>query len=76
MSGPRRRSAMIAGDPWTLLITLEEEPDSLGCVVLFQELTIDGQTVDHWERHFDRVDEALRAIESAYGVGPDDWVLG
>ncbi len=68
-----RRSAMIAGNPWTLLITLEEDPDSLGCTVLFQELTIDGATADHWEVRYTRVIEALRELEMAYGIGPDDW---
>lgn len=64
---------MIAGDPWTLLITLQEDPDSLGCIVQFQELTMDGLTADHWVVHYDRVADALRELEMAYGIGPDDW---
>lgn len=68
-----RRSAMIAGNPWTLLITLVEDPDSLGCSVLFQQLTMDGTTADHWERHFSRVEDALREVEMTYGIGRDDW---
>jgi hypothetical protein len=68
---------MIAGHPWTLLITLEEDPDSLGCTVQFQELTLDGATADHWELDYDRVEEALQELERAYGIGPSDWtVLG
>lgn len=72
---PMRLSAMIAGDPWTLLITLEEEPDSLGCTVEFQELTLDGGTADHWELEYPRVGEALREIEMSYGIGPDEWAV-
>lgn len=64
---------MIAGHPWTLLITLEEAPDSLGCTVQFQELTLDGATADHWELQYDRVEEALMELERAYGIGPADW---
>ncbi len=69
-----KRAAMIAGNPWTLLVTLEEDPDSLGCVVRFQELTMDGDSVDAWERFCPRLDEALRDVEMAYGIGPDDWI--
>lgn len=72
MRGPRR-AAMIAGHPWTLLITLEEEMDSLGCRVEFQALTLEGTTADHWEVEYDRVEDALRAIEMTYGIGPEDW---
>jgi hypothetical protein len=68
-----RRSAMIPGNPWTLLITLEEDPDTLGCWVRVQELTMDGATADYWELHFSYLDEALREMEMAYGIGPDDW---
>lgn len=70
-----RRSAMIASHPWTLLITLEEDPDSLGCWVQVQELNLDGGIADHWVQHFDRVADALLEMERAYGIGPSDWVL-
>lgn len=69
-----RRSAMVAGNPWTVLIVMEEDPDSLGCLVRFQELTMDGETADQWEIRYDRVEEALRELEMSYGVGPDDWI--
>lgn len=68
-----RKGALVAGNPWTVLITLEADPDSMGCQVSFQEITMDGKTADQWELRFDRVEEALREIEMAYGVGPDDW---
>ncbi len=68
-----RRSCMLAGDPWTLFITLDEEADSLKCVVVFQELDMDGRTVDQWELQYDRVEEALRELEMSYGIDPDDW---
>jgi hypothetical protein len=70
----RRRYVMVVSDPWTLLISLEEEQDSLGCFVQIQEITLDGKTVDHWELHYTRVDEALRDLEVSYGIGPDDWI--
>ena len=69
-----RRSAMVASHPWTLLITLEEEPDSLGCVARFQELNMDGATADSWERFYPRLGEAMRDLEMSYGIGPADWV--
>ena len=69
-----RKSAMIPGNPWTLLITLEEDPDSLGCVVRVQELTMDGATADFWEVHYSRMDEAMREMEMAYGIGAEDWL--
>lgn len=65
---------MIASDPWTLLITLEEEPDSLGCVVYIQQLDLDGRAVDLWEVRYERVAEALAEMERSYGIGPADWV--
>lgn len=68
-----RRSAMIAGNPWTLFITLEESQDSLGCLVLFQEINSNGETVDHWELHFSRVEEALSELEMAYGISSAEW---
>ena len=68
-----RRSCMVASDPWTLLITMEEDPDSLGCAVRIQQLTLDGETADRWELQFARVEEALRELEMAYGIGPHDW---
>lgn len=70
-----RRSVMIAGHPWTLLITLEENPDSIGCVVRFQEFNMDGQTADYWELQFALVDDALRELEMSYGIGPGDWTV-
>jgi|GEM_PF-2082368 len=69
-----RRSAMIASHPWTLLITLVEEPDSLGCTVTIQALTVDGDTADHWQVRFDRVDDGLHAMEMDYGIGPGEWL--
>ncbi len=69
-----RKGAMVAGNPWTVLITLVGDPDSLGCLLLFQELSIDGKTADQWEIRYDRVDEALREMEMSYGIGPDDWL--
>lgn len=68
-----RRSCMVASDPWTLLITVEEDRDSLGCIVHVQQLTVDGETSDHWEIPFARTAEALREMEMAYGIGPEDW---
>lgn len=68
-----RRSALIASHPWTLLITLEEDADSLGCWVRVQELTQDGATSDYWDLYYERVAEALRDMEMSYGLGPDDW---
>lgn len=68
-----RRSAMVAGHPWTLLLLLEEDPDSLGCWVRVQELTLDGTTADAWELFFPRLEEALYEMEMAYGIGPQDW---
>lgn len=71
--GAMRRSALIPGHPWTLIITLEEDADSLGCWVRVAALTLDGETYDYWELFFDRLDEALREMEMAYGIGTDDW---
>lgn len=68
-----RRACMLAGNPWTLFITLTEDPDSLGCTVCFHEIDLDGRTADQWELHYDRTDEALHEIEVSYGIGPDDW---
>lgn len=68
-----RRSAIIAGNPWTLLITLEEEPDSLRCRVHVQEINLDGDTADAWAMEYDRLEDALRDMEMSYGIGPDDW---
>lgn len=68
-----RRSAMVAGHPWTLLLTLEDDPDSLGCWLRVQELTMDGGTSDAWERHYPRLEEAFRDLEMAYGLSPEDW---
>jgi hypothetical protein len=65
---------MIPGNPWTLLITVEEEPDSLGCWVRVHELTMDGATADFRELHFARINAALREMEMSYGIGPDDWI--
>lgn len=70
-----RQSVMIAGNPWTLFIVMEEDPDSLACLVRIQEVNIDGRTIDQWELQFGRVEEALRELEMSYGVGPDDWTL-
>lgn len=64
---------MIAGSPWTLLLLLEADPDSLGCWLRAQELTVDGKTADSWERYYPRVEDALREVEMAYGLGPEDW---
>jgi hypothetical protein len=69
-----RRSAMVAGNPWTLLLLLEDDPDSLGCWLRVQELTLDGGTVDAWEQHYSRVSDALYDIEMTYGIGPGDWL--
>jgi hypothetical protein len=69
-----RKSAMIPGNPWTLLITLDEDPDSLGCVVRVQQLTLDGTTSDFWEVRYSHIEEALREMEMAYGIGPNDWL--
>lgn len=66
---------MIAGNPWTLLIVLEEDPDSLGCWVTVQQIGLDGTTADHWEVRYDRVEDALRELEMSYGVGPGDWTV-
>lgn len=68
-----RRSAMIPGNPWTLVITLEEDPDSLGCWVRVHELTLDGATADFHERYYSRVADALRDMEMSYGIGETDW---
>lgn len=68
-----RRSAMVAGEPWTLLFSLEDDPDSLGCRLRVQELTMDGLTSDSWELYYPDAVEALRELEMAYGLGPDDW---
>lgn len=68
-----RRSVMIAGNPWTLFITLEEEADTLGCIVRFQEINSEGDTADQWELQFAKVPEALRELEMSYGIGPGDW---
>jgi len=68
-----RRSCMLAGEPWTLFITLIEEADSLKCTVIFQELDMDARTVDQWELGYDRVDEALQELEMSYGIDPDEW---
>lgn len=65
---------MVAGNPWTVFITLEEDPDTVGCTVRFQEINMDGKTADQWDLRFDRVDEALREIEMSYGVGIGDWL--
>lgn len=65
---------MIAGNPWTLFITLESVPQGDGCTVRFQEMTMDGTTSDQWDRRFKSLDEALKEIEMSYGVGPDQWV--
>lgn len=70
-----RRSAIVAGHPWTLLITVDEDQDSLGWVVRFQELTLDGETSDHWEVQYPQLNEALRELEMSYGIGPGDWTL-
>lgn len=69
-----RRSAIIAGNPWTLLLHMEEDPDSLGCRVRFHEVTIDGETADAWEVQYDHISQALYEIEMAYGIGPEDWI--
>lgn len=70
-----RRSIMIAGNPWTLFIVLEEDADSLSCLVRIQEINLDGQTTDQWELQFARVEEALRELEMSYGIEPDDWTV-
>jgi len=64
---------MVASDPWTLIITVEEEPDSLGCLVRFQQLTLDGATADLHERSYTRLEDALRDLEMSYGIAPDQW---
>jgi hypothetical protein len=64
---------MVAGEPWTLLLSLEDDPDSLGCWLRVQELTMDGLTADSWERYYPQVAEALRELEMGYGLGPEDW---
>jgi hypothetical protein len=69
-----RRTALIPGNPWTLLITVQDDPDSLGCVVRIQELTMDGTTSDFRELHYARVADALRELEMSYGIGADDWL--
>lgn len=66
---------MIPGSPWTLLITVEEDPDSLGCWVRVQELDLDGATANYWERYHSHTEEALREMEMSYGIGPEDWSL-
>lgn len=53
MSGPIHRSAIIAGDPWTLLITLEEDPDSLGCTV-HRPLRLDRTDLNSTKRKWPR----------------------
>lgn len=70
-----RRSIMISGNPWTLFIFLEEHADSLSCLVRIQEINLDGKTTDQWELQFARVEEALRELETSYGIGPDDWTV-
>jgi len=66
-----RRSCMLAGNPWTLFITLIEEADSLKCSVVFQELDMDARTVDQWELQYDHVEEALHELEMSYGIDSD-----
>lgn len=66
---------MIAGNPWTLFITLEEGQGGPDCLVRFQELNSDGQLTDHWELTFSRVEDAMRELEMSYGIGPGDWTV-
>ncbi len=68
-----RMSAVMASDPVTTFVTLEADPDTLGCTVYFQQVTEDG-TVDGWHRDYPRLDEALAEIERDLGIGPKDWV--
>ena len=66
-------SAVVAGDPVTTIVTLEEDEDTLGCYVYFQQVTEDG-TVDGWYRYYARLPEALAEIERDLGIAPADWV--
>lgn len=69
-----RRAAIIPGDPVTTFFFLEEDPDSLGCVLLVQQTGSEGQLVDAWERFYARVDAALDELERDWGIGPGDWL--
>jgi hypothetical protein len=70
-----KRSAMLAGNPLSLIITVQEEEGRPGCLVFFQQINAEGETTDHWEIGYERIEEALREIEMTYGVGPEDWTL-
>lgn len=69
-----RLSAMVASEPWTLMITLIEDPDSLGIIAQFQALNGEGALMDAWELYYPRLAEALAAMERDYGLSPDDWI--
>jgi hypothetical protein len=69
-----RLSALIASDPWTLLITLVDDPDSLGLIAQFRALDSEGRLVDSWEVAYPRLEEAQRALEQAYGIDSTDWI--
>ncbi|HLO02227.1 MAG TPA: hypothetical protein VK191_03860 [Symbiobacteriaceae bacterium] len=69
-----RRSAMVASDPWTLVITLIDDPDSLGAIAEFRALNSEGGPADSWDLYFASLEEALAALEREYGLGPEDWV--
>lgn len=64
---------MIAGDPITIFLFLEAEPDSPGCILRVQQISEDG-LADAWEREFPRMELALAQVERDYGIGPDDWI--
>lgn len=69
-----RRSAMIASDPWTLVITLIDDPDSIGVIARFRALNSEGGPADSWDLYFASPAEAFAALEREYGLGPEDWV--
>lgn len=69
-----RLCAMVASDPWTLVITLIEDPDSLGLFAQFRALNSEGGPADSWDLYFASQAEAFAAMEREYGLGPEDWV--
>lgn len=67
-----RRVYVIGNDPVSIILTLQEAPDSPGCVLNLHAVSVE-RTVDAWDRHFPSVDQALRAVQMTYGVGPGEW---
>jgi hypothetical protein len=65
---------MVASDPWTLVIALEDDPDSLGVVAQFRAYTDGGALSDAWELYYPRLEDAINAIERDYGLSPAEWV--